>query len=104
MPDKGKEGKSPKANKEKEREREKQKIAREMNATITSLRKKSELVKKSREHAWETGEEKDKESAKRAKAVLFEEMKGVARVQNRAKKIGLDTERLEQTQVEANEA
>ena len=104
MPDKGKEGKSPKANKDKEKEKQRQKIAQEMSATITSLKKKSELVKRSREQAWETGEDKDKESAKKARAVLYEEMKGVSRVQNRAKRVGLDTERLEQTQVEANEA
>ena len=104
MPEKTKEGKSPKAQKEKEKEREKQKIAQEMSATITGLRKKSEGVKKTRELARETGETKDKEAEKRAKAALYEDMKGVARVQNRAKKAGLDTERLERTQVEANEA
>ena len=104
MPEKTKEGKSPKAHREKEKEKEKQKIAQEMSATITSLRKKSEDVKKARELAWETGEAKDKETEKKAKATLYEDMKGVTRVQNRAKKVGLDTERLERTQVEANEA
>ena len=103
MPNKEREGKSPKANKE-EKEKERQKIAQEMNTTITSLRKKTESVRKMREQALETGDDREKEQAKKAKATLYEEMKGVAKVQNRAKKVGLDTERLERMQVEANEA
>ena len=102
MPDKTKEGKSPKAQREKEKEKEKKKIAQEMSATITSLRRKSECVKRARKLAWETGEAKDKDAEKKAKAALYEDMKGVARVQNRAKRAGLDTERLERTQIEAN--
>ena len=104
MSDKTKEGKSPKAHKEKEKEKEKQKIAQEMNATITSLKKKMDSVKKTREQATETGENREKDLANKAKATLYKEMKGVARVQNRAKRVGLDTEGLEQTQMEANEA
>ena len=100
MPDKMKEGESPKAHKDKEKE--KQKIGQEMSATITSLKKKTESVKKTREHAMETGENREKDLASKAKATLYKEMKGVARVQNRAKSFGLDTERLEQTQMEAN--
>ena len=104
MPDKRNEGKSPTADKEKETEKGKQKIAQEMSAKITSLKKKTECVRKAREQAWETGEDREKDLAKKAKATLYEEMKGVSRIQNRAKRVGLDTERLEQTQVEANEA
>ena len=91
------------ANKEKEKEREKSKIAQEMSATITSLKKKTECVRKACEQAWEAGTDREKDLAKKAKATLYEEMKGVSRVQNRAKRVGLDTERLERTQVEANE-